>query len=173
MWSQIEPRDFSMDGMRVDWLRFINHQLRDFYQWEARPLRAHSSVPVTTNFMGLSPGIDYSKLGEIVDVIADDQYPAYYPEDPQLLRSAVNVSFKGNLYRCFKPDRPWMLMESCTGTPQWRQPTRLKRPGLHRVEFRRGRGNRSAQPHAAIDPRDPDPPDVAQSVRLRPADSEV
>ncbi len=134
-WSQVEPRDFSLDGMRVDWLRFTNHQLRDFYLWECRPLRAHSVAPITTNFMGLHPPVDYAKLAEIVDVIADDQYPAYYPDDPNLVRSAVNVSFKGNLYRCFKPDRPWMLMESCTGAPQWKQPTHLKRPGVHQTEM--------------------------------------
>ncbi|MCE9616121.1 MAG: beta-galactosidase [Lentisphaerae bacterium] len=141
-WDQIEPRDSSLDGMRVAWLRFINHQLRDFYQWEAKPLRAASAgIPITTNFMGLFSHVDYSKLAEIVDVVADDQYPAYSASDPNLPRSAAGISFKDNLYRCFKPDRPWMLMESCTGTPQWRQPTRLKRPGLHQAEMLQALGH--------------------------------
>ena len=41
------------------------------------------------------------------------------------LRSAVGVSFKDDLYRCFKPEMPWMLMESCTDAVQWKVPMRL------------------------------------------------
>jgi beta-galactosidase len=141
-WEEIEPRDFSLDGMRLDWLRFINWQLRDFYQWEAKPLRAATPhIPIVTNFMGLHSNVDYSTLAEIVDVVADDQYPAYAPGVETLPRKAAMTAFKDDLYRCFKPDRPWMLMESCTGTPQWQQPARLKRPGLHQAEMLQALGH--------------------------------
>jgi beta-galactosidase len=134
--SEIHPRDGSLDGMQLDWRRFNTFQIVDFYRWEIVPLRQHTpGVPCTTNFMGCNADMDYSVIAREVDIVADDQYPGYDAADPDLVRNAVSVSFKDDLYRCFKPDRPWMLMESCPDWPQWRHPTRLKRPGIHRMEM--------------------------------------
>jgi beta-galactosidase len=47
----------------------------------------------------------------------------------------VGISFKDDLYRAMKPDRPWMVMESCPEAPQWKQPMRAKRPNVHRAEM--------------------------------------
>jgi beta-galactosidase len=134
--SQIDPRDSSIDGLVVDYRAFFNHQVADFLRWEMAPLRELApGVPCTTNFMGLHPELHYASLAEHVDFVADDQYPGYSAEDAELPRKAAAVGFKDDLYRCFKPERPWMLMESCPEATQWQQPMRLKRPGLHQLEM--------------------------------------
>lgn len=135
-WSQIDPRDNSIDGMGVDWLRFNNWQIQDFYRWETAPLKEIAPhIPCTTNFMGTTCSIDYSRFAEIVDVVADDQYATFDAEDPNLGAWAWAQSFRHDLFRAAKPDRPWMLMESCPDTPQWKNPQHLKAPGLHRAEM--------------------------------------
>jgi len=122
--------------MTLDWLRFNNWQIADFYRWEIAPLKEIApQVPCTTNFMGLHDRIDYGRLAEVVDRVADDQYPAYDSEDPHLLAGAWHSSFRHDLWRAARPDRPWMLMESCPDSPQWKYPQRLKQPGLHRAEM--------------------------------------
>lgn len=141
-WDEIDPRDHSLDGMNLDWHRFNTQQVIDFYQWEVAPLRELTpEVPTTTNFMGLFGGLDYSRLAEVVDFVADDQYPMYNPDDPDLVRNAASMSFKDDLYRCFKPDRPWMLIESCPDATQWKPPRKLKRPGVHQAEMLQALGH--------------------------------
>jgi beta-galactosidase len=135
-WAEIDPRDQSVDGMHLDWMRFLSWQIADFMQWEMQPLREFTpEIPCTTNFMGFHPEIDYLALGRLVDVVADDQYPAYHPDDLDLPGKAVRISFKDDLFRAMRPDRPWMLMESCPDAPQWKFPMRLKSAAIHRLEM--------------------------------------
>ncbi|HEY0868512.1 MAG TPA: beta-galactosidase [Fimbriimonas sp.] len=135
-WSEVDPRDTSMDGLSLDWMRFLTWQVKSFFLHEIEPLRATTpDVPCTANFMGTFGGLNYAELATAMDLVADDQYPAYDTSNPDLARSAAAVSFKHDLYRCFKPDRPWMLMESCPDATNWREPRRLKRPGLHEAEM--------------------------------------
>jgi beta-galactosidase len=141
-WEQIIPHEGHHEGLNLDWMRFLTWQVADFYRWETAPLKAITpGIPCTTNFMGLFNGLDYSKLAEDMDIIADDQYPAYDAENPDLVSNARFVSFKDDLYRCFKPDKPFMLMESCPDTPQWKKPHRLKQPGLHQAEMLQALGH--------------------------------
>jgi beta-galactosidase len=122
--------------MNLDHHRFHNQQLIEFMRWEMQPLRELTpGIPCTTNFMGTYGGNDYSSIAEHVDLVADDQYPGYDAADPELAKHAAAVSFKDDLYRAMKPDRPWMLMESSPDVQNWRRPMRLKRPGLHRLEM--------------------------------------
>jgi len=135
-WEDVEPRDGAVDTLAVDWRRFNTDQVIDFLRWEMAPLRELTpGVPCTTNFMGLFSGFDYARAAEHLDLVADDQYPAYDGTDPEAWRVAVGVSFKDDLYRAMKPDRPWMVMESCPEAPQWKQPMRAKRPNVHRAEM--------------------------------------
>jgi len=135
-WDEIDPRDWSMDGLSIDWLRFRNWQIQDWYDFEAGTLRPFTPhIPITTNFMGLLSWINYAEMAAKVDVIMDDQYPAYEIDDPGLIRSAVLISFKNNLYRCFKPEKPWMLIESCPDAPQWKSRMRPKPAALHQCEM--------------------------------------
>lgn len=137
---EIEPTDWVLDGMVLDWMRFNVDQLIDWYRFEAGLLRPVTpEVPITTNFMGTSFGIDYQRIAREVDVVADDQYPAYDPSSAQLFRQAAYVSMKNALYRNFRTRgdgrRTFFLMESCPGAVQWKSPQRLKRPGVHRLEM--------------------------------------
>jgi len=134
--NTVEPADSTVDGMMVDWLRFSNDRLIDFMRHEMAPLRRLTpDVLCTTNFMGTNGHLNYAEIAKHVDLIADDQYPAYSSEITDLASSGNYVAFKDNLYRGFHPDRPWMLMESCPESPQWCSPMRTKDPGLHRLEM--------------------------------------
>jgi len=167
-WEEIEPRDEAVSTLAVDYRRFNTDQAIDFLKWEMEPLRELSPrVPCTTNFMGLLSGFDYARVAEVLDVVSEDQYPAYDGTDPEAWRAAVGVSMKGDLYRALKPGQPWMLMESCPEAPQWKQPMRAKRPNVHRTEmlqalahgaegtcyfqWRKGRGGREKFHGAVVD----------------------
>lgn len=139
--AQIDPRDLSIDGMKLDFARFTTAQCLEFMSWEITAIRKHSDVATTTNFMGTFPGLDYSRLAKVIDVISDDQYPSYDPFDPDLEERVVGISMKDDLHRCFKPQRPWMLMESCPDAVQWRSPVILKRPGIHQAEMLQALGH--------------------------------
>ncbi len=135
-WRHAEPTDEVMDGLVLNWMRFTTQQLIDWYQFEAGVVRPITpDVPITTNFMTTMFGLDYQAISRVVDVVSDDQYPSYDPENPDFAKSAAYWSMKDDLYRCFKPDRTFMLMESCPGSVQWRTPQKLKRPGVHRLEM--------------------------------------
>jgi len=140
--DEIDPRDLSVDSLKLDWRRFISDITIDFMRAEMAPLRRFSAnVPITTNLMGTCTASDYSKLVAELDLVADDQYPAYSPDAADLERDVVQVAFKDDVHRCFKPDRPWMLMESCPDAPQWRHPVQLKRPKLHQAEMLQALGH--------------------------------
>lgn len=139
--EQIDPRDESIDGLRLDFRRFTSDISIDFMRAEIAALRRFSSAPVTTNLMGLHDGIDYAKQVAELDLVADDQYPGYSPFSANLERDVCAVSFKSDLHRSFKPDRPWLVMESCPDAPQWRHPVTLKRPKLHQAEMLQALGH--------------------------------
>lgn len=136
-WSEIHPLIGNLDGCWLDWRRFVNFQMRDFYLWEAAPLRAASpNIPVTTNFMGLSKDHDYAAFADLVDVVTDDHYPMFDPlKDVPIERQAAQWAMKNDLFRCFKKNRAWMLMEATPGWPQGSGPMRFKRPGAHQTEM--------------------------------------
>jgi beta-galactosidase len=140
--DQIDPRDLSIDALKLDFRRFTSDLSIDFMRAEIAALRRFSTdVPVTTNLMGTFGGIDYAKLVAELDLVADDQYPAYSPDSPELERDVLRVAFKDDLHRSFKPGRPWMLMESCPDAPQWKHPVQLKRPGVHQAEMLQALGH--------------------------------
>ncbi len=133
-WSQITPVDPSIHGMMLDWKRFRTDQTIDFFKTESAPLREYTpGVPVTTNFMGTYPGLDYWKFAAAVDVVSWDHYPSYHDRDDDW-KQAVEASFTHNINRCLKGGRPYMQMECSPGVVNWKPINKLKRPGLHRVE---------------------------------------
>ena len=140
--EQIDPSDLSIDALKLDFRRFTSDITLDFMRAEIAAIKRFSAdTPVTTNLMGTHSGIDYAKLVAELDVVADDQYPAYSPDAKDLWGDVLRVAFKDDLHRSFKPDRPWMLMESCPDAPQWKHPVRLKRPKLHQAEMLQALGH--------------------------------
>ena len=108
----------------LDWRRFSDHQLLGCLTGEIEEIRAHSSVPITTNFMGALPWLDYRQWARHLDLISDDSYPD--PGDPG---AAAEIAWTGDLMRGLGDGAPWLLMEQAPGAVQWRERNATKRPG--------------------------------------------
>ena len=139
--EQIDPRDVSIDALKLDYKRYTTDITVDFMRAELSAVRRHSLAPATTNLMGLHEGLDYAKLVAVLDLVADDQYPAYSPYGGTLENDVLRTAFKSDLHRAFKPDRPWLVMESCPDAVQWRRPAKLKRAELHQAEMLQALGH--------------------------------
>lgn len=133
-WSQIEPRDW-VDGIRLDWRRFTTWQICDFMKFEKDILKSITpDVPTTTNMMGFFENIDYWRVAEICDFIADDSYPSWHEPDDNI-NTAVTVAMKNDMLRSYKNGKPYIYMESSPSATNWQKFHRLKRPGVHRLEM--------------------------------------
>jgi beta-galactosidase len=134
-WDQVDPRDKCVDGLRVDWARFITWQCCDFMKHEIAPLKKITpNVPVTTNMMGFYDMLDYWVVGELCDFIADDSYPTWYDTDDNT-DTAILQSARHDMYRSMKGGKPFLIMESCPSATNWQHYHRLKRPGVHKREM--------------------------------------
>ncbi len=130
-WDEINPVDRSIHGMMLDWRRFLTHQTIDFFKAESAPLREITpDVPVTTNFMGLSPTLNYWEFAREVDVISWDSYPRWHDTGDDV-SVAVETGFTHDVNRCHKDGKPFMLMESVPSFPTRRDTRKRKRPGMH------------------------------------------
>jgi beta-galactosidase len=140
-WNQIESPSalgeaFS-PGLALDWKRFVTGQTVDFMRAEMAPLREITpQVPVTSNFMGSYPGLDYRRLAAELDVVSWDSYPCWHAPDGGKgeagdWRLAADTGFSHNLMRSLKQGKPFLLMESTPSTSSWHPVQKLKRPGMH------------------------------------------
>ncbi len=101
-WQQIEPQDSTIDGLKLDWRRFVTDQTVDFMQNEISAIRQFSkNTPVTTNMMGTFEGLNYWKFAPLLDVISWDAYPLFYDRD-DTVDVAVGTSFAHDLNRSLK-----------------------------------------------------------------------
>ena len=129
--SQVTPHDGSIHGLQLDWKRFISDQTIDFYKDEITPLRRITpDVPITTNFMGTYPGLDYWKFAAEVDVVSWDSYPEWHGKGGDW-RLAAGIGFVHDINRCLKGGKPFMLMESTPSMTNWMNVSKRKRPGMH------------------------------------------
>ncbi|MBL7223056.1 MAG: beta-galactosidase [Candidatus Brocadiae bacterium] len=136
-WSQLEPPspigERSVHGLNLSWKRFITDQTVDFMLHEMAPLRELTpDVPITTNFMGTYPGLNYWMIAPHLDVISWDSYPRWHGEQPDH-ELACSVAFVHDINRCLKGGKPFMLMESTPSMTNWMSVAKLKRPGMHRL----------------------------------------
>jgi beta-galactosidase len=133
-WEEIDWIDDVVHGLVYDWRRFVSDQTADFIHCEAAPLRELTpDVPVTTNFMGTYPGLDYRRLAAELDVISWDAYARYH-DRPGMEEHAAYVSFAHDLNRGMKGGQPFLLMESCPSATNWMPVNKLLRPGVHRLK---------------------------------------
>ncbi|MBN1348268.1 beta-galactosidase [candidate division KSB1 bacterium] len=135
-WSQIESPaphgERHLPAMVLDWKRFVTDQTLDFFKHEIQPLRELTPrVPVTTNFMGTYPGLNYWKFAEFLDVISWDSYPPWGTMEISDWELASRHSFLHDINRSLKNGKPFMLMESTPSVTNGMHVARLKRPGLH------------------------------------------
>ena len=133
-WSQIEPPseigETSVHGLNLDWKRFTTDQTIDFMENEIAALRRFSpDTPVTTNFMGTFPGLNYWKMAKHLDVISWDSYPMWHKGDN--IELASDIAFVHDINRSLKGGKPFMLMESVPSATNWVPSAKVKRPGMH------------------------------------------
>lgn len=134
-WSQIEapaPQgEMCLHGLVLDWKRFVSHQTLDFMKNELKPLREITpDIPVTTNFMGTYPVLDYWKLAPAVDVISWDNYPGWHGNEADWV-TAARAGFIHDINRSLKGGKPFMMMESTPSLVNWQTVNKFKRPGMH------------------------------------------
>ena len=126
--EQIQPPrampTFHNPSQMLDWRRFSDWALRNLMIRERDVIRRYSDRPITTNFMGTFPLLDYRKWAPLCDIIADDSYPD--PADPQ---AAHEIAWQGDVMRGLGNGAPWLLMEQSPGAVQWRSQNSPKRPG--------------------------------------------
>jgi beta-galactosidase len=134
-WSQIQSPsphgELLIHGLNCDWKRFVTDQTLEFMKHEIKPLKQITpDIPVTTNFMGTYPGLNYWKFANELDVISWDNYP-FWHEDSDDWKTASNTAFIHDLNRSLKRGRPFILMESTPSVTSWRPVPKLKKPGMH------------------------------------------
>jgi beta-galactosidase len=133
-WSQVDPRATPLDGLPLDWDRFVTYQTVDFMKNEIAPLRAAAPhVPVTTNLMGVFPTLDYWRLADVCDRMAWDAYPRFHGNDSW--RGVAAFAFIHDMYRSMKRGQPFILMESTPSNTNWAAIPQLKKPGQHEQEM--------------------------------------
>ena len=137
-WEQIESPgepygDTSVIGLKLDWQRFVSHQIVDFFLNELSALReAAPLVPATTNLMGVYPALDPWKIAPHLDFVAWDSYP-WFGSTPSDLGSWVFTSFCHDLNRSLK-QKPFLLMECSPSSSNWYPVMALKQPNAHKLE---------------------------------------
>ena len=130
-WEQINPVDESIHGMMLDWRRFRNEQMLDFYLTESAPLREITpNVPITTNMMPYFDGLDYAAWAPHLDVLSLDVYPLWHNPAGNA-NIGASVAFQYDRFRAMKNGKPWMLMESAPSVTNWTPVAKHKRPGMH------------------------------------------
>lgn len=117
-------------AQHLDWRRYTSDLLLDLYREQRDVIREYDAVrPVTTNFMGFFPGVDYWSWAGDLDVVSDDTYPD--PGDPH---APADTALVRDLMRSLRDGEPWFLMESATGAVSWRDHNLPKSPARSRLE---------------------------------------
>ncbi|MGE5613032.1 MAG: beta-galactosidase [Bacillota bacterium] len=135
-WSQIESPaphgEHMVHGHNLDWKRFVTDQTVDFFLNEIKPLKELTpDIPVTTNFMGTYPGLNYWKFADKLDVASWDSYPSWHNNCEKTWEVASDTAFAHDICRSLKGGKPFMLMESTPSLVNWNSVNKLKRPGMH------------------------------------------
>ncbi|MGF1666045.1 MAG: beta-galactosidase [Acidimicrobiia bacterium] len=122
---------FSNPSQLLDWRRFGSDTLIELFELEGDILRSHAPrVPITTNFLGMYPPIDYWKMAAGEDVVSQDSYPDPFDHAGSISGAAAVC----DLVRSLGTGRPWILMEQAASSVQWRARNGLKRPGQMRAQ---------------------------------------
>ncbi len=135
-WEQIHSPsslgELRCHALTLDWKRFVTYQTTEFMKNEIIPLKEITpDIPVTTNFMGAYPGLDYSYMKDYIDVVSNDNYPVwhhYFGDDIIALKTA----WIHDLDRCLM-DKAFIMMESAPSNTNWTQVNKLKRPNMHKL----------------------------------------
>lgn len=168
-WSQIHAPsvrgESAMQGLKLDWKRFVSDQMLDFMKEEISVIREYSDRPTVSNFMGAFKPLNYFKWAKELDLAALDNYPFWHygKDDGEM---GMYSSFVNTLTRSLKK-QPFLLMESVPSVVNWEPKCVLKRPGMHELsslqsiacgsdsvqyfQWRKGRGGNEKYHGAVID----------------------
>lgn len=132
-WAEIQPPrrapTYPNPTQQLDWRRFSSDNILELYRLEVEVLREVTpEIPVTTNFLGFLPGLDYHKWAREEDVVSLDAYP-----DPSDAAPHLDAGMSYDLMRSLRGGQRWILMEQAPSAVNWRQHNAPKRPGLMRV----------------------------------------
>lgn len=133
-WSQVHAPQNSdaPHGLQLDWKRFVTDQTTDFLSMEIQAIRdGGSTLPTTINLMEHYMGLNYNKLGDLVDLVSWDSYPDWHgnPDAGNELSAALPTALMHDYMRTMK-HQPFLLMESTPSNVNWRTVSPLKRPGV-------------------------------------------
>ncbi|MBW3637470.1 MAG: beta-galactosidase [Armatimonadetes bacterium] len=133
-WDEIDFIDKGVHALGLDWRRFMTHQTTDFMLHELAALRPHSKAPATTNMMGDFTGLDYAAMAPHLDFISWDAYPQWGKggTGDDDIQTACWSAFHHDFFRALKR-QPFWLMECSPGQTNWRDVSKLKAPGVHRL----------------------------------------
>jgi beta-galactosidase len=133
-WDQIPTHEPSIDGLVLDWRRFVNDQHVSFLENEMAPLREITpQIPCTTNFMGTHPTTNYWQWAKKLDCISNDHYPLHDDREDSW-RKSLGSDFVHSLMRGMAHGDPWILMECSPSSVNWGKINKLKRPRVHMQE---------------------------------------
>lgn len=120
------PGYTAFQGITLDYLRFTtDNAIRQFAE-EKAAIRAHSDLPVTTNFMGFYQPLDYHRWAPHLDFASWDNYP---PRTDEPWRTALTH----DLMRGIKDGAPFWLMEQTPTVTASRDVNPVRRPGVMRL----------------------------------------
>jgi beta-galactosidase len=130
-WDEVEPPyangEYVTHGLTIDYRRFQSDAMLECFTLERDAIRPRSpGVPITTNFMGAYPHLDYRSWAKELDVVAWDCYPK--PSD-----RPADIAFLHDLNRGLKDGRPFLLLEQTPSSQNWQPVNALKRPGVLRL----------------------------------------
>jgi len=131
-WAQIAPPspcgEGRMQGLALDYRRFVSAMYLECYEGEASVLRASTpDIPITTNMMGAYKPLDYAAWAPHIDIISWDSYP-FPGQHPSIL------AFGHDVMRGLKGGQSFLLMEQAPSQTQWQPYNPLKRPGVMRLQ---------------------------------------
>lgn len=120
----------AIQGLELDWKRFVTRQTKEFMDLEIAAVREFSPRPVTTNMIGSFPEVDYPRLAESLDVAAADIYPEWGSKSDEKI--SMETGFEYDVTRSLKRN-PFLLMETTPSMTNWTEVGKPKGPGLHRA----------------------------------------
>ncbi len=132
-WSQIcspsSRGEKALQGLEVDWLRFVTRQTKEFMRLEIEAVRPYNpALPVTTNMIGSFIEVDYPKLVPLLDIASLDVYPEWGGKTTE--ETAAEAGFEYDITRSLKK-QPFLLMETTPSMTNWGEVGKPKKPGIH------------------------------------------
>ncbi len=133
-WDQIEspaPQgENAVQGLALDWKRFVSDRHIDFFKFERDCVRALApDAQFTANLMYRFHDIDYHKLARELDVVSWDSYPTWHKPTETVEQTALDTAMMHDLFYSLK-GKPFLLMESSPSFTNWQPVSKQKKPGI-------------------------------------------